>query len=287
MTETQHRTPHVLVMGWDGVRDDVRRAARTPHLDRLAARGFESTVRVHEKNRTISGPVWSTIATGVHADQHGVVDNDFRSHRFAEHPDVLSRVRAARPGATTFAAAPWAPLVTTDSGGPLFPGGHHLELGGQDPLAALAACDEAVTGRVAQELLTADHAAVFSHHDLPDGVGHHEGVTDAYRAAVETCDAQLRVLLAAIEARPHRESEDWTVIVVTDHGHTETGGHGGDSEDERLAWIVAAGPGIDSDSGRGVDHADVMAHALTALGIEIDLGTIAGRPFGARAETGR
>lgn len=118
-------------------------------------------------------------------------------------------------------------------------------------------------------------------------MGHHEGVTDAYRAAVETCDAQLRVLLAAIEARPHRESEDWTVIVVTDHGHTETGGHGGDSEDERLAWIVAAGPGIDSDSGRGVDHADVMAHALTALGIEIDLGTIAGRPFGARAETGR
>ena len=89
MTETQHRTPHVLVMGWDGVRDDVRRAARTPHLDRLATRGFESTVRVHEKNRTISGPVWSTIATGVHADQHGVVDNDFRSHRFAEHPDVL------------------------------------------------------------------------------------------------------------------------------------------------------------------------------------------------------
>lgn len=283
MTAAPHRTARVLVMGWDGVRDDVRRAVRTPHLDRIAARGFARTVRVHPKNPTISGPVWSTMATGVHSDRHGVVDNDFRGHRFAEHPDLLTRLRAARPEATTFAAGEWPPLFTADSGGPLFAGGYRPPLGPQDALPGIAAVDEATTGRVAQELLTQDHTAVFSYHVLPDMVGHDQGVTDLYRAAVETCDQQLGVLLAAIEARPARDREDWTVIVLTDHGHRDEGDHGGDSEAERQAWIAAAGPGITAASGDGIDHADVMAHALTVLGVELDLESIAGRPFGARA----
>ncbi|MFC0676117.1 alkaline phosphatase family protein [Brachybacterium hainanense] len=282
MTAASAPVPHVLIVGWDGVRDDVRRSEATPHLDSLAERGFARTVRVHPKNPTISGPVWSTMATGVYSDRHGVRDNDFTGSRYDEHPDLLTLLRAARPGASTFAAGEWPPLFTEHSGGPLFEGGYRPPLGDQAEIPGIAAIDEATTGRVAAELLTADHAAVFSYHVLPDMVGHDQGVTDLYRAAIRTCDAQLGVLLAAIEARPRRGEEEWTVIVLTDHGHRDAGHHGGDSDEEREAWIVAAGPGIDESSGDGVDHADVMAHALTTLGVAVDLDRVDGRPFGAR-----
>ncbi len=278
------RTQHVLIMGWDGVRDDILRTARTPHLDALAGRGFLSTVRVHDANPTISGPVWSTMATGVYREQHGVHDNDFRGNAFGTHPDVLTRVREARPGATTFAAGAWAPLVEEASGGPLFAGGGYrpaLPAGAEDgPLDLVAAMDEAVMSRVARELRHRDHTVVFAYAVLPDIVGHTEGVTDRYRSAIEICDEQLGVLLAAIDARPAREREDWTVIALTDHGHRDEGHHGGDSDEERLAWIAAAGPGIATRE-TAVDHADVLPHVLQALGLPAD-ETLTGVPFGMR-----
>ncbi|MFE6736497.1 alkaline phosphatase family protein [Microbacterium sp. NPDC057650] len=277
---------HVLIVGWDGVRDDVLRSVRTPHLDALAARGFLATVRVHDANPTISGPVWSTMATGVYRDRHGVHDNDFRQNAFDRHPDLLRRVREALPGATTFAAGAWAPLVEEMSGGPLFhEGGYRPPLPAgiedTDALDQIAAMDESVTARVARELLGADHTAVFAYQLLPDMVGHTEGVTDRYRTAIEACDAHLGALLAAIDARPAHADEEWTVIVLTDHGHRDTGHHGGDSDEERLAWIAAAGPGIHPGSQPAVDHADVLPHVLAALGLPAD-DELPGFPFGGR-----
>ncbi|MDQ4215322.1 alkaline phosphatase family protein [Microbacterium sp. ASV81] len=289
MSEEQiQRRPHVLIMGWDGVRDDVVRAAHTPQLDALAARGFFATVRVHDANPTISGPVWSTMATGVYRDRHGVHDNDFRGNAFDRHPDVLTRVRTALPGATTFAGGAWAPLVEEASGGPLFSGGGYRPAVPADTentggIELIATMDEAVTARVARELRHRDHAVVFAYEVLPDMVGHIEGVTDRYRAAVEICDEQLGVLLAAIDARPTRAEEDWTVIVLTDHGHLDAGHHGGDSEEERTAWISAAGPGIPAGSAPLVDHADVLPHVLAAFGLPAD-PALPGRPFGAHED---
>jgi len=276
------RTKHVLIVGWDGVRDDERRAAPTPNLDRLAARGFDATVRVHEKNPTISGPVWTTVATGVHSDRHGVRHNDLRPYDRAALPDVLTRVRRAFPGATTFAAAGWAPLVTLDSGGPLFADGYYPVVpDGADKLAAIAAMDADVVARTVSELRDRDHVAVFSYLGLPDEIGHAEGVTARYRAEIETCDTYLGSLLETIDARSSRADEDWLIVVTTDHGHRDAGHHGGNSDEERSAWLVAAGPGIDASSGRGVDHADIPVAALAFLGVATD-GELAGRPFGSR-----
>lgn len=275
-------------MGWDGVREDVVRAVRTPELDALAARGFHSAVRVHAANPTVSGPVWSTVATGVYRDQHGVHDNAFHGNAFDRYPDVLTRVRESLLGSTTYAAAAWAPLVETASGGPLFGGGGYrppLPIGVEDTdaLHLIAVMDEAVLGRVANELLHRDHAAVFCYQLMPDMVGHTEGVTDRYRAAVETCDEHLGVLLAAIEARPGRAREDWTIIVLTDHGHLDAGDHGGDSDEERTAWIAAEGPGIPPGNIPVVDHADVLPHVLAALGLPAD-ESLPGYPFGTRPD---
>ena len=280
------RRSSVLVVAWDGVRDDERRAARTPHLDAVGATGFLTPVRVDPRNPTWSGPVWTTVFTGVYSDAHGVRSNDFSSNRFDLYPDVITRLLDARPDASAFACGEWAPLFTTDSGGPLFPhAAHRPALAGDAPLSldTIAAMDEATTGRVAAELLTHDHTIVFAYLVLPDMVGHDQGVTPAYREAIERCDAQLGVLLAAISARPTRADEDWTVIVLTDHGHRDEGHHGGDSDAERIAWIAASGPGLTSESAVGVDHADVAAHVLATVGVAVAGSPLAGVPFGRRA----
>jgi arylsulfatase A-like enzyme len=277
------RSRHVLIMGWDGVRDDERRAARTPNLDALAARGFAASVRVHEKNPTISGPVWTTVATGVYSDRHGVRDNDLRPYDPARLPDVLTHVRRAIPSATTFAGATWAPLVTTSAGGPVFAefGFHPGWPAGGIGVDAIAAMDAAVVQRTVVELTERDHTAIFSYLEITDAVGHAEGVTARYRASIETCDEQLGTVLAAIESRPGRASEDWLVVVTTDHGHLDEGNHGGDTDEERSAWLVAAGPGVDSSSGAGVDHADVAVTVLDFLGVPAP-GDLEGRSFASR-----
>src|SRR5262245_53077723 len=112
-----------VVFGVDGVRFDTLCATRTPHIDGIAAAGFLAPVQVNPAGPTISGPCWSTVATGVLPTRHGVFDNDLRGHRIADSPDFLTRVRTTRPSAQTYAAADWPPLVDETDGGPVFIGG--------------------------------------------------------------------------------------------------------------------------------------------------------------------
>lgn len=97
---------------------------------------------------------------------------------------------------------------------------------------------------------------------------------------IEACDTRLGALLAAVDRRA--ATEDWTVIVVTDHGHLDAGGHGGESELERTAWIAAAGAQVPTTAPAALEQADVAAHAVTVLGLEPASTAFFGRPFGTR-----
>jgi arylsulfatase A-like enzyme len=303
MTTGEHRE-HVLVIGVDGTRYDSLLAAHTPNIDRLGAAGFFVPVRVDDRNPTWSGPVWATVATGVYRDRHGVHNNDLTGNRFARYPDFLTRVRTERPDLTTFAAACWAPLTTdakpsgSFAGGPVFPGGYRpaLPLGVEDlehlsssEIEETQIMDEAVVARAARELLYRDPAASFVYFRMPDVVGHALGVVPRYTEAIEHCDEQIGVLLAAVDARSTRADEEWTVIVVTDHGHRDTGHHGGDSDAERTAWIAAAGQGIDATSATaGVDHADIHSHVLALFDIPVQPEwELQGSAFGAPGNRSR
>lgn len=255
----------VLVFGIDGVRYDRLQSARTPHLDALAAAGFGVPVRIRDVNPTISGPCWSTIATGVHADEHNVFDNDLTGHRLDAHPCFLARATSA--GLLSYGAAAWPPLLTGDSGGPIFrPGTAYApparpgEPAGGDPVTDQLVADDAV-----RVLASGDVHAAFVYFGHVDEVGHHIGTGAEYDAAIEAADVQVGQVLAAVRSRATYAQEEWTVLAVTDHGHVDGGGHGGDSDLERTAWLIGAGPGLSAD--RAYEHADVPALVLSALGI--------------------
>ncbi|MFE6334636.1 HAD-IA family hydrolase [Streptomyces sp. NPDC057798] len=277
----------VLVVGIDGVRLDTLNRLATPHLDALAAEGFLAPIEVDEETPTMSGPCWATVVTGVTVARHGVWSNDFTGHRLDVFPDFTTRL-AVQDGLRTFVAAGWEPLLQSRTGGPLFaaPSRSVYVSPTADTAEAWERCDEQVTEAAVHVLAdTSDSAddpvASFVYLGAPDETAHILGCGEAYEASIRQADARLGRLLDAVRSRPSYADERWTVLVVTDHGHVDAGGHGGRTAVERTAWLAAAGPGIGTPT-RALRHADVAAQAFAALGRHPDRHwTLDGAPFAA------
>lgn len=276
--------PRVLVVGIDGVRLDTLNRLATPHLDALAAEGFLAPVEVDAHTPTMSGPCWATVVTGVTVARHGVWSNDFTGHRLDVFPDFATRL-AVQDGRRTFVAAGWQPLMQARSGGPLFaaPSRSVYVSPTEDTPEAWEHCDERITEAAVRLLAdpTDDTAASFVYLGAPDETAHFLGCGEAYEAAIRRADARLGRLLDAVRSRPSYADESWTILVVTDHGHVDAGGHGGRTTEERTAWLAAAGPGIGAPI-RTLRHADVAAQVFAALGRHPDRHwTLDGTPFAA------
>lgn len=276
-------TRRVIVVGIDGVRLDLLPALHTPHLDGVAAAGFLGAVEIDPATPTMSGPCWATVVTGVSVAKHGVWGNRFHGHRLDVFPDFTTRL-ADEHGLRTFATGGWTPMFLAREGGPLFTAPSRLGYLAPtaDTPAAWEDCDEAVTAGAAVVLASGtDLHAVFVYLGAVDETAHFLGCGPEYRRSVETADRHLGRLLDAVRRRPGHAREEWTVIVVTDHGHRDEGGHGGRSAQERTAWIAARGPGIPAGPAPAeLRHADVAAHVYSALGITPDPHwSLDGTPF--------
>ncbi|MFD3696300.1 HAD-IA family hydrolase [Streptomyces sp. NPDC058646] len=273
---------HVLVVGIDGVRLDLLRTAQTPHLDAVAAAGFLVPVEIDEDTPTMSGPCWATVATGVGVARHGVHGNHFAGHPLAVFPDFATRP-AQEDGRRTFVAAGWQPLLLARDGGPLFAAPARLSYVAPraDTCEDWEACDDQVTAEAVHVLGSDDPEVSFVYLGAVDETGHLLGCGAAYLSAIERTDQRLGRLLAAVRARPRYAEESWTVIAVTDHGHRDSGGHGGRSVQERTAWIASCGPGIPAGTpGRRLRFQDVAAQVYASLGRTADPHwTLEGLPF--------
>ncbi|WP_335935747.1 alkaline phosphatase family protein [Streptomyces sp. PTD5-9] len=271
--DTPRNTARVLVVGIDGVRLDLLPELATPHIDGIARAGFLAPVEVDSVTPTMSGPCWTTVVTGVGVAKHGVWANRFDGNRLDVFPDFTTRL-AYDCGLRTFAVGGWAPLFLAQQGGPLFVAPSRLAYVAprEDTPEAWEEADERVTAE-AEHLLEADddlHAG-FVYLGAVDETAHFLGCGQEYRRSIEAADRRLGRLLTAVRERPGHETEEWTVIVVTDHGHRDEGGHGGRSPQERMAWIAARGPGLPAGTTpSALHHADVAAHVYTALGITPD-----------------
>jgi len=247
-----------LVIGIDGLRWDRVNSSNAPRLTRLADAGVfaPSLLEVTSGTRTDSGPGWSTIATGVWPDKHGVLDNSFAITRYELYPDFLTRL--ARQGRTTFAAVDWRPLAQEGTFGP--------EIGtvvvGDGEEHGYLVEDERMTAAAIEGLQGSD--ATFVYLGCVDFAGHAAGpLSTEYSLAIEWVDAMVGELLDAIARRRTFVAEKWLTIVTTDHGHRDKGDHGGYSDDERATFILAATPDLPSgrrdDTGL-VDLAPTVLH---------------------------
>ncbi|MEV0994946.1 alkaline phosphatase family protein [Nonomuraea sp. NPDC050202] len=287
----------VLVVGMDGLRFDRLLALDAPVLAGLMSTGAYGTSKLPYgeagtprtespgevvpktpepgdggrviRSRTDSGPGWSSIATGVWPDKHGVVDNGFESPQFQKFPDFLSRATTARPGLTASAFFSWAALAEHGTFGPAID--HRFVLDGY--AVGWAAADKQVAEAAERHLAEEDPDATFVYLGDTDEVAHDLGPhCPEYAAALQAQDAYLGRLLDAVRARPSYPGERWTVLVTTDHGHVDEGGHGGTSDEERTVFVIAGRLGEDL-GGRPLAAprlVDVGPTALAALGVPVD-----------------
>ncbi len=263
--DDERPTKKVLIVGIDGLRPDALVAARTPTFDALIADGAIS-LDAWAGDRTVSGPGWSSLLTGVWRDKHGVSDNDFGGRRYDRYPCFFERVKEARPDAVTASFVSWLPIdeLIVESSGADIRFAHHYGDDGD------ARCVE----RAEKALRESDPDVVFVYFGDVDVAGHDHGfhpTVPPYVAQIEEVDGQVARLLAAIRARKSYAEEDWLILASTDHGGVLDGGHGGGELPKRRIFYLASGAAAARGVlGGTVNQVDVPVTAMTHLGIAID-----------------
>lgn len=278
------RNPKVLLIGIDGVRADVLADVATPVMDSLAARGWY-TAGARTTTPSVSGPAWSSILTGVWPAKHGVMDNGFEGRRYEEYPAFLTLAERQRPELGTFAALDWMPLASLEGGGPVLTDATDRLVAVDGYEFGWAEADSMVAARAAQHLASAEVDAAFVYLGNPDETSHRHGsIGTEYRDAIALSDRHVGWLTEALRARAGFGGEDWLVLISTDHGRREDGGHGGDSPEEMTIFILASGPstgGWPAAGSRPEYIVDVPVTALHHLGIAVG-SDLDGSPLGTR-----
>jgi predicted AlkP superfamily pyrophosphatase or phosphodiesterase len=250
----------VLFIGIDGCRPDALLAADAPHLKQLIATGaFSDQAQTGEL--TVSGPSWSSALCGVWAGKHGVTNNNFAPARYGEYPNVLVRLKTARPMSYVASAAHWEPIrskmITT-----------------ADHTSAHRSGAE-VTAAACKLLDEASPDLLFLHFDDVDHAGHSTGYGPQFKpylAAIHGVDAQIGQVLAALRRRPAFGREDWLIALTTDHGGSQKG-HGKNTPAHRTIFVILHGSSIQPGQ---IDPApnivDLLPTLLEHLEVTIDPG---------------
>ena len=232
-------------------------------IDSLAAAGFfsdEAKTRV----RTVSGPGWSAMTVGARTDKHLVDGNNFEGNDYATYPDFLTRIERERPELNTFAVLDWPPLGTTDSGGPLFSDDIDVKITFDGEADGYRYADSLSVEAAVEHLRDTDVDAAFVYLGDIDVVAHATNSrSPEYRAAIEWADTRVGLLLEALRDRETYDEEDWLILMSTDHGRDDAGGHGGTSPSETTIFFLASGPS--AEPGRTDCPPEIVDVAVTAL----------------------
>lgn len=272
--ESSPRRRKVLVVGWDGVRDDTLRELAPPSVTELAEAGrwWTTTLPDVDVAPTVTAVGWSTILTGVWPDRHGVMGNEEELNRLHRYPEMLTRAYCERPALHTYGAASALIFGSCYGPGPLFgPGVRTVDwVDRREFPAKFRETDVLVADAAERQLRESDPDLSFVYFGETDQVCHDSGVGPEYESAIRRQDDRLGRLVAAINQRKSRDSEEWLIMVTTDHGHIDEGGHGGGSWQERQSFIVAAVLGGATPASESAANIDIAPTVLDHLKIPID-----------------
>jgi len=269
---------HVLVIGVDGTNlSKILAYEENVNFRALMEEGTTSaaTIRGHS---TISQPSWSTVLTGSWGEQTGVVNNIFFKEVYDDFPTIFNRLEQKNPDIRTAAVSDWSVITDIASAGSV-PADRIYYVARQPDDTTWAQADSAV-GAQTVALLTEDEAPNFTfvHFVGVDENGHeYGGDSQEYRAALANVDRNLGTIMAAVEEREScadgAPCEDWTVIVLTDHGHqpqkTIGGyGHGFNTPNETSTFVIARGDDF-ADNAMNLQYSidDVTPTVLQYFGI--------------------
>ncbi|MCG7597669.1 alkaline phosphatase family protein [Mycobacterium sp. PSTR-4-N] len=241
-------TPNVLVIGIDGTNlSKVLANQQNTNLFSLMQGGTTaaSTIVGHT---TISNPSWSSILTGAWGEKTGVINNVFTPWTYSTWPTLFTQLEQFNSSIETTAISDWdviAGIAGTGGAATVDNNIYFTQVAGDTDWSKT---DDRVGDATEAAILGADPNVgnfVFSYFVGVDENGHmHGGDSPEYAEAITNVDRNIGEILAAIEA----SGQEWTIIVVTDHGHQPQKGigHGFQSPPETSTFVIANGAGFDS-----------------------------------------
>lgn len=238
-----------IVIGYDGCRADNLALINDEHASAIRMLAEEGEVAVGycggvqypriNTQATSTAPGWCTMLTGVWADVHGVTDNDIPKSN-----DHLTLLTTAVEDGTIDNSAFYV------SWGGHFSGNNstyineknYIEEKGLDVAFVREGDDNGTYANVMNDLSKDDCSDfIFSIFEFCDHVGHDTGFNHknaAYVSSFYDAEAVGTDIINKIKARSTYESEDWLILITTDHGGYNTW-HGGPTMHERYTFIAS------------------------------------------------
>lgn len=240
----------ILLVGIDGlILNKALDSGRAPTLSSLRETGHFTELTMSAP--TLSGPGWSTLLTGSTHAEHAVRDNWFSGHNLLSRPDLLSRAFYQDQSTTTFAAAGWPPLVDPLGVGPVIHerreqarAGQHRVISRDGETYGYQQVDSEIANIAVLAMEKYGPDVSFIYFCDADEAGHAHGVVgNEYLEAIARVDEHLTRLHQALSTRAEKLNEEWLLVLTTDHGHVDQGGHGGDSPQELASFVIGVGIG--------------------------------------------
>ncbi len=239
-----------IVIGYDGCRIDtfsLLKTAKKSSVNTLLSEGghavftYAGGVNYPAENTqaTSTAPGWCSMLTGVLADQHGITNNGIVK---AVEPKTLliSLVENGTIDNSAFYVSWDGHFSKKDA--TYYGEKQYIKEQGL-PVKFMRAFFDAGTKRnILADLKKADCSDfIFLTLEYTDHEGHGSGFgiqNPRYVSAFRNADAAGLDLINAIRARKTYDTEDWLILITTDHGGNG-GGHGGPSFEERITFIIS------------------------------------------------
>jgi predicted AlkP superfamily pyrophosphatase or phosphodiesterase len=284
----QSKNTKILFVIVDGISADVIEKLETPNLDAIAKVGGYTRAYVggekdgYSETPTISAVGYNSLLTGTWANKHNVWGNSIKDPNY-NYWTIFRYAKEHRPELKTAIFSTWLDNRTKLVGEGL-PQTDELKLNyhfdgfeldtinfphDEDRLY-IHNIDELVANETARYIKEESPDLSWVYLEYTDDMGHRYGDSEQFHRAITIMDDQIGRIFQAMDYRKNKYGEDWQIFITTDHGRDkDTGkGHGGQSDRERLTWIVTNAEGINDyfkNSTPGI--VDIMPAILRSLEI--------------------
>lgn len=268
-------TPNVLVIGVDGT--NLSRVLAHPELTTnffKLIQGSTTAASTIVGHTTVSNPSWSSILTGAWGEKTGVINNVFTPWTYSKWPTIFTQLETLNPAIETTSIANWNVISAIANTGLGVDNLFNVPEQENDP-RWLEADD--IVGELTEEAIanaSADVAnLIFSYFVGIDENGHmFGGDSPEYLEALANFDESLGEIMAAVDDWEDLTGEQWTIMMVTDHGHQPQKGfgHGFQSPDETSTFVIANGSGLFTEGGVNLKYSivDVTPTVMHLFGYE-------------------
>lgn len=242
-------SPNVLLIGVDGA--NLSRVLDDPTNSNFFGLIQDGTTAATSiaGHTTISNPSWSSILTGAWGEKTGVINNIFTPWTYNNWPTVFNQLETLNPGIQTTAIANWNVISAIAAAGSA-PADTVINVSQVPGDTNWLLTDDAVGDATEAAIAAADANTpnfLFSYFVGVDENGHlYGGASPPYAESLNNFDRNLGEILQAVNDWEALTGEQWTVIMVTDHGHQPQKGlgHGFQSPDEASTFVIVENPDI-------------------------------------------